>query len=101
MLQAVQESRKGVIHKRCLCGKARPTFGEAGGRAVCCKQCKTSEMVDVHNKRCRCGKARRIYGDAGGKAVCCKQCKTPEMVDVHNIMVKQQARPMQLVALEE
>ena len=68
--------------KFCLCGKSRPCFGEAGGNAVCCKQCKTSDIVDVVHKRCLCGKAACSFGEAGGKAVCCKHCKTPEMVNV-------------------
>ena len=42
---------------------------------MCCKLCKTLEMVDVFIKRCLCGKATPSFGEAGGKAVCCKRCK--------------------------
>ena len=73
-----------VSVKRWRCGKALPSFGEDGGKAVCCNQCKTPQMVDVRRKKCRCGKARPNFGEAGGKAVCCNQCKTPEMVSGRN-----------------
>ena len=77
-----RSSRVVRARNLCLCGKCRPSFGEAGGSAVCCKQCKTSDMVDVAHKRCLCGKAACSYGEPGGKAVCCKHCKTLEMVNV-------------------
>ena len=60
------------------------TFGNVGGQLVCCKECKTSDMINVKSKLCRCGKARPHYGHAGGIAVCCSQCKMPDMVDVKN-----------------
>ena len=64
--------------KLCRCFKVEPNLGEHSGRAVCCKQCKTPEMVNVKNKRCLCGKAAQCpYGEAGGKAVCRKYCKAP------------------------
>ena len=51
---------------------------------MCCKDCKTPEMVNVKNKRCLCGMRRPSFGEAKCKAVCCKQCKAPEMVDLTN-----------------
>ena len=33
------------------CGNAQAYFGEVGGKAVSCKLCKTSEMVNVVSKR--------------------------------------------------
>ena len=43
-----------VVHKKCQCGKAQPTYNEPGEtKGVCCSQCKTSTMVDVKHKKCK------------------------------------------------
>lgn len=68
--------------KLCRCDK-RPSFGLPGCKAVCCKQCKTANMVDVNNPRCPCNKAP-TYALPGQRACACKQCKTLDMVDVIN-----------------
>ena len=62
-----RSSRVVRTRKLCLCGKCRPCFGEASGSAVCCKECKTSDMVDVVHKRGLCGKATCAYGNQVGK----------------------------------
>jgi len=69
---------------RCPCGKI-PSFGLPGSRPVCCKGCKTSEMINVmvKNKKCPCGK-RPSFGLPGNRPEYCKECKTTEMVDVVN-----------------
>ena len=73
-----------VKSKRCACGKPQPSFGEAGGKAVCCKDCKTPAMVNVKNKHGLCGMRQPSVGEAKCKAVCCKQYKAPEVVDSTN-----------------
>ena len=47
-----------VSVKRCRCGKALPSFGEDGGKAVCCKRCKSPHMVDVRSSKCLCGRSQ-------------------------------------------
>jgi hypothetical protein len=73
-----------VVDKKCPCG-TRPSFnlpGETVG--ICCKDCKTDEMVDVKSKRCSCGN-HPIYNVPGEKkGVCCSECKTDDMIDVKN-----------------
>ena len=68
--------------KRRSYGKSQPTFGEAGDTAVCSRQWKTPERVNVMKKLCPCGRTHRRYGKAVGKVVCNEQCKTPEMADL-------------------
>jgi len=42
-----------VKHKRCKCGKARPTYNEPNEKtAICCAKCRTNTMVDVANIKC-------------------------------------------------
>ena len=79
------EEMMSMKNKRCRCGKAAQCpDGEAGDKAVGCKDCKASEMVNVTTRRCQCGKVRPIFGEVGGKAVCCKHCRKPGMVDLKN-----------------
>jgi ubiquitin len=68
----------------CKCKKARPSYNLPGkSQAICCRHCKTPEMIDVKHKRCICGKAIPIYNLPGEtKPICCVKCKTPEMIDV-------------------
>jgi hypothetical protein len=71
-----------VVSKRCLCGK-QPYFNVPGEtKGVCCKDCKTDEMIDVKSKRCPCGK-QPVYNVPGTtKGICCPICKTDEMTNV-------------------
>jgi hypothetical protein len=72
----------------CNCGAARPKFGlpDSSGKATCCSQCRTQDMVDVCTKFCSCvHKGRLMFGHPDdGKAVCCSQCKETGMVDLHH-----------------
>jgi hypothetical protein len=74
-----------IIAKRCSCGTQSPKFNIPGENiGVCCKKCKTDEMIDVVNKKCPCGKTPN-FNAPGKKPICCVKCKTDEMVDVkHN-----------------
>ena len=71
-----------VTAKRCSCGK-QPAFNVPGEKTpVCCKICKTDDMIDVKSKKCQCGN-RTIYNVPGETiGICCSKCKTDEMVDV-------------------
>jgi hypothetical protein len=73
-----------IVNKKCPCGK-QPIFNMPGEKKpICCKKCKTQEMIDVVNKKCPCGKIPvfNMIGETIG--VCCLKCKTPEMIDVVN-----------------
>ena len=72
-------------YKKCPCGK-QPLFNISGEtKPICCKNCKTDEMIDVKSKRCPCGKQPNFNIPGQKKGVCCMKCKTDDMVDViHN-----------------
>ena len=62
VLQAVQETRHGECRMQALSLRHEAAIrGEAGCIAVCCKQCKTPEMVQLENKR-----RRRINHEKNG-----------------------------------
>jgi hypothetical protein len=69
----------------CMCGKARPTFGlSLDVRPSCCKNCKTSEMINLidKNRLCKCG-TRPSFGLKNDiKPTCCKECKTDNMINI-------------------
>jgi hypothetical protein len=54
--------------------------GETVG--ICCKECKTDEMVDVVSKMCPCGNRPTFNMPGEKKPICCAECKTGEMIDV-------------------
>ena len=67
---------------KCPCRK-RSYFNMSGEtKGVCCKDCKTDEMIDVTKKRCSCGKHPKFNVPGQTKGVCCKDCKTGDMIDV-------------------
>ena len=67
---------------KCPCRK-RSYFNMSGEtKGVCCKDCKTDEMIDVTKKRCSCGKHPKFNVPGQTKGVCCKDCKTVDMIDV-------------------
>lgn len=72
-----------MVRKRCLCGN-HPIYNVPGGNPICCRICKTIEMINVMNKKCPCGTrpSFNIKGETTG--VCCSKCKTPDMIDVKN-----------------
>ena len=73
-----------MSYKKCPCGKT-PSFNVPGQqKGVCCKNCKTDEMINVINKKCSCGKQPSFNVPGQQKGVCCKNCKTDEMIDVVN-----------------
>ena len=56
--------RRCVVHKDkfkrcsdiCRCGVKKPAYNHENTLpAVCCKLCKTEDMVDVRSKKCICG----------------------------------------------
>jgi len=75
-----------IVHKKCKCSKAIPTFNfEGESKPICCGTCKQVGMVDVLNKRCKCSKSQPTYNFEGeSKPVCCVICKQVGMVDVKN-----------------
>ena len=78
-----------VKHKKCECGKHRPTFNLEGKfTAIWCSECPTKhpDAVDVMDKRkCECGKHRPTFNLKGKTtAIWCSECPTkhPDAVDV-------------------
>ena len=68
-------SRTAPQSKGCLCGKNRPSYGEARRIAVYCKRCKTLEIVNVVRSK-RAG--HKVYfsdGKAECKAAWCKHSR--------------------------
>ncbi len=68
--------------RKCPCG-TQPIFnvpGETTG--MCCRNCKTEEMIDVVHKRCSCGKTPKFNVPGENIGVCCSKCKTDDMTDV-------------------
>ena len=49
---------------------------------MCCKECKTSEMINVVDKRCPCGKQPMFNMPEETIGICCAKCKTDDMIDV-------------------
>ena len=52
-----------VNHKRCKCGKVRPSFGLISDiTPTCCINCKTDEMINIKDNKCKCGEAIPCFG---------------------------------------
>ena len=67
---------------KCSCGK-QSYFNDPGQIVgVCCKICKTREMIDVVTKKCPCGKQPKFNVPGENKGVACSKCKTGDMIDV-------------------
>jgi hypothetical protein len=76
-----------VTNKKCMCGKARPSFALLGEPPLWCSECKLQEAVDIKSKKCKCGKSQPNYGFPGKKAEWCGKCPDkPD--DVVNIVSK-------------
>ena len=69
--------------RKCPCGK-QSVYNVFGGKPICCKICKTDDMINVVNKRCPCGKQPKFNTPNEKIGVCCVQCKTSDMIDVVN-----------------
>ena len=69
--------------RKCPCG-TQPLYNVPGEtKPICCKDCKTDEMIDVVHKRCPCGSLSPVFNVPGEKkGVCCSKCKTADMIDV-------------------
>lgn len=71
-------------YKKCLCRKT-PVFNFPGEtKPICCKGCKTNDMINVIDKRCSCGSRPSFNVIGETKPICCKDCKTIDMVNVVN-----------------
>ncbi len=73
-----------VKHKTCKCGKM-PTYGlESDNIIICCKKCKTENMIDLKNKNklCKCGTRASFGLESDNKKICCAKCKTDDMIDL-------------------
>jgi len=51
---------------------------------ICCKECKTSEMINVKDKLCPCGTRPSFNFPRETVGICCVECKMSEMVNVVN-----------------
>ena len=68
--------------RKCPCG-SQPIYNIPGERKpICCKICKTDEMIYVVGKRCPCGKQPSFNVPGETKGVCCSKCKTGDMIYV-------------------
>jgi hypothetical protein len=66
------------------CGN-HPIYNVPEDKPICCKKCKTDDMIDVKNKRCKCGKISPVFNvPTESTGVCCNNCKTDDMIDVKN-----------------
>lgn len=68
--------------KLCPCGK-HPSFGSPCGVPMCCKECKTPEMINVKDKHCPCGN-RTVFGIHGDIPRCCSECKSDCMINLRD-----------------
>lgn len=82
------EKAMNVVNKKCVCGKAQPSFGLHGGKPIWCANCPDKEHTarNVVDKKCACGKSRPSFGLHGGKPVWCVKCpdKDEDAMDVAN-----------------
>ena len=69
-------------YKKCPCGNHVIYNVTGETNPICCKSCKTDDMIYVMNKRCQCGKTPKFNLIGETKGVCCSECKTGEMIDV-------------------
>jgi hypothetical protein len=74
----------------CICGNAQPNYNLLGQKpAICCKNCKSEDMIDVRHGLCQCGKTRPSFNLPGNtKPICCEKCKTDKMINIVNDMCK-------------
>ena len=70
--------------RKCLCGKYASFNVPGENIELCCRKCKTGEMIDVFHKKCPCGIRPKFNVPGETKGVACKICKTSNMVDVVN-----------------
>jgi EsV-1-7 cysteine-rich motif len=73
-----------VNSRRCICGRAQPSFGFQGDkRATCCASCKMDGMIDIVHHRCICGKAIPVFGfPEDDRPTSCASCKQDGMINV-------------------
>lgn len=71
-----------MTRKKCPCGKQSYFNVPGQTRGVCCKNCKTDDMIDVMSKRCPCGKQPNFNAPGETIGICCMKCKTDDMINV-------------------
>ena len=69
-------------YKKCSCGKTPVYNIPEEKKPICCKSCKTDDMIDVRNNICPCGKQPNFNMPGQTPGVCCIDCKTDDMIDV-------------------
>lgn len=76
---------RGTVHaKLCTnCSSPSPKYGLPDGTRTHCKNCKTSDMVDLTRRLCAgCHRKQPNQGYPGGSATHCAACKLPGMKNV-------------------
>ncbi len=69
-------------YKKCPCG-TRPLYNvPEEKRPICCKDCKTDEMINVISKKCPCGNCVMYNMPGENVGICCSKCKTDDMINV-------------------
>lgn len=69
---------------KCPCGTYASFNVPGETKRICCKKCKTVDMINIMSDRCKCGKQPKFNVPGETKGVCCKDCKTVDMIDVTN-----------------
>ena len=81
-MECKKEGMVNVHSKKCMCGRAQPSFNYEGQPPKYCMECKEEGMVYVKNKQCVCGRARPSFNYEGQPPKYCMECKEEGMVDV-------------------
>jgi hypothetical protein len=69
---------------KCPCGTYASFNVPGETKRICCKICKTVDMINIMSDRCKCGKQPKFNVPGETKGVCCSKCKTDDMIDVKN-----------------
>jgi hypothetical protein len=70
-----------LYYTYCQCG-IRASFGIINEKPLCCKKCKTNNMIDLTNinRLCPCGTIPSFGLELDKKPSCCSKCKTENMI---------------------
>ena len=68
--------------RKCSCGNHSIYNVYGQSKPICCKICKTAEMINVKSKKCPCGTQPCFNVPGQTIGICCKICKTDGMINV-------------------
>jgi hypothetical protein len=67
---------------KCPCGTYASFNVPGETKRICCKKCKTVDMINIMSDRCKCGKQPKFNVPGETKGVCCVKCKSDDMINV-------------------